>query len=41
MKKLFMIAAVCLLLGSVSISCNREVCPAYTQVDTEQPAENG
>lgn len=41
MKKLFIIAAVCMLLGSVLFSCNNEVCPAYTQVDTEQPAENG
>ena len=40
MKKLFIIAAVCMLLGTIFISCNNDVCPAYTQSDTEQPAEN-
>jgi hypothetical protein len=39
MKKIVIIAAVCLLLGSVLSSCNNEVCPAYTQAETEQSAE--
>jgi len=37
MKKLVIIVAVALLLGSVLISCNNEACPAYSQADTETP----
>ncbi len=39
MKKLFIIAAVLMLLGSVLSSCNNEVCPAYTQADVELDAD--
>ena len=41
MKKLFIIAAVCFILGLTFTSCNNEVCPAYGQADVEQPAELG
>ncbi len=41
MKKLFIIAAVCFLLGLGFASCNNEVCPAYGQADVEQPAKLG
>jgi hypothetical protein len=41
MKKLFIIAAVCFIMGLTFTSCNNEVCPAYGQADVEQPAELG
>lgn len=39
MRKLFIVLAACMLLGLAFSSCNNEVCPAYSQADTEQPAE--
>lgn len=36
MKKLFIFAAALMLLGTVLSSCNNEVCPAYTDAETEQ-----
>ncbi len=41
MKRILIVAAFCLVLGSIFSSCNNEVCPAYTQAEIEQPAEIG
>ena len=39
MKKLTYLIAIVFVLGVLLSSCNRKVCPAYSQNDTEQ-AEN-
>jgi len=39
MKKIVVIIAMCLFIGTIISSCNREVCPAYSQADVEQPEE--
>ncbi len=39
MKKLVVILALCLFIGTIISSCNREVCPAYSQAEVEQAEE--
>lgn len=40
MKKLLILFAFCMILGTALSSCHRELCPAYTQADTEQVEDN-
>jgi hypothetical protein len=40
MKRLLIVFAFCLILGTALISCHRELCPAYGQADTEQVEDN-
>lgn len=37
MKKVAVILAVVFVAALALSSCNKEACPAYSQVDTEQP----
>lgn len=39
MKKIIILVAICLFAGTVLSSCNKEICPAYSQIDTEQAEE--
>jgi len=39
MKKLAIIFAACMVLGVILSSCNKEVCPAYSNIDTQQTEE--
>jgi hypothetical protein len=39
MKKLAIVCAACMVLGIILSSCNREVCPAYSNADTVQTEE--
>ena len=39
MKKLAIIFAACMVLGVILSSCNKEVCPAYSNADIEQTEE--
>lgn len=41
MKKLAVILLITFVTALVISSCNRETCPAYSQVDTEQSAQVG
>lgn len=41
MKKVIVVATVCLFLAGLFSSCNNEACPAYGQADTEQVDFNG
>jgi len=41
MKKAAIIIVVVFAAGLIMSSCNREVCPAYSQADTEQIEYNG
>ncbi|MEN8201355.1 MAG: hypothetical protein ABFS28_02085 [Bacteroidota bacterium] len=36
MKRVVIIIAVVFAVGILVSSCNKQACPAYTQVDTEQ-----
>jgi hypothetical protein len=40
MKKAVIILAVVFAAGIILSSCNKQACPAYSQVDTEQTEEN-
>ncbi len=41
MKKVAVILAVVFVTALALSSCNKEACPAYSQVDTEQPSQVG
>jgi hypothetical protein len=41
MKRAVIILAVVFVVGILMSSCNKQVCPAYSQVDTEQTLPNG
>jgi hypothetical protein len=41
MKKALIILAVVFAAGIILSSCNKQVCPAYSQADTEQTETNG
>ena len=41
MKKAVIIIAVVFAVGIVMSSCNKQVCPAYSQADTEQTEQVG
>lgn len=41
MKRAVIILAVVFAIGIVVSSCNKQACPAYTQVDSEQPEQLG
>jgi len=40
MKRLLILFAFCMILGTALSSCHRELCPAYSQADTEQVEDN-
>lgn len=41
MKRAVIILAVVFAVGILISSCNKQACPAYSQVDTEQTEPNG
>ena len=41
MKKAVIIIAVVFAVGIVMSSCNKQACPAYSQVDAEQTEQVG
>jgi hypothetical protein len=41
MKRAAIVIVVLFTAGLILSSCNKEVCPAYSQVDTEQTDPNG
>jgi len=41
MKKAAIIVIFVFAVGLIMSSCNREICPAYSQADTEQTEYNG
>jgi len=41
MKRAVIIIVVVFAVGILISSCNKHVCPAYSQVDTEQTLPNG
>lgn len=41
MKRAVIILAVVFAAGIILSSCNKQACPAYTQVDTEQTEHDG
>jgi hypothetical protein len=41
MKKAVIIIAVVFVAGILLASCNKQTCPAYSQIDTEQTEQAG
>jgi hypothetical protein len=41
MKRAVIILAVVFALGILMSACNKHICPAYSQIDTEQTLPNG
>ncbi len=41
MKRAVIIIAVIFAVGIVASSCNKQACPAYSQIETEQIETNG
>ncbi|MFO7935398.1 MAG: hypothetical protein R6U78_15120 [Bacteroidales bacterium] len=41
MKRAAILIVALFAAGLILSSCNKEVCPAYSQVDTEQTDHNG
>lgn len=41
MKKIAVILVVTFITALVISSCNKEACPAYSKVETEQASHNG
>jgi len=41
MKKAAVIIALFFAAGIILSSCNKQICPAYSQVDTEQTEQAG
>jgi hypothetical protein len=41
MKRAVIIIAVVCAIGVLASSCNKQACPAYSQVDTEQIENHG